>query len=66
MTRLSAEQVTIVQLQGSTESPSQLSRTPWGSSKVAFIAIKAWTEEKKYIRERGRGDRSLVRKMGLD
>lgn len=47
MTRLSAEQVIIVQLQGSTESPSQLSRTPWGSSKVAFIAIKAWTAKPK-------------------
>lgn len=31
MTRLSGEQVTIVQLHGSTESPSQFSSTPWGS-----------------------------------
>lgn len=46
MTRLSAEQVTIVQLQGSTEVPSQLSSTPWGSTRDSFIPIKACTEIK--------------------
>jgi len=44
MTRLSGEQVTIVQLHGSTESPSQFSSTPWGSWREAFIPIRAWTE----------------------
>ena len=43
MTRLSGEQVTIVQLQGSTESPSQFSSTPWGSSRECFMPIKACT-----------------------
>ena len=39
--------MTIVQLHGSTESPSQFSRTPWGSSREAFIPIKACTETNK-------------------
>lgn len=44
ITRLSEEQVTIVQLHGSTASPSQFSRTPWGSLNADFIPIKAWTK----------------------
>jgi hypothetical protein len=43
MTRFSLEHVTIVQLHGSTASPSQLSRTPCGSTKEFFIPIKACT-----------------------
>lgn len=44
MTKFSGEQVTIVQLHGSTESPSQFSSTPWGSSRERFMPIKACTE----------------------
>jgi hypothetical protein len=42
-TRFSGEQVIIVQLQGSTESSSQLVKTPCGSFKACFIIIKAST-----------------------
>lgn len=47
MTKDSEEQVTIVQLHGSTESASQFSRTPWGSINEAFIPINACTENSK-------------------
>ena len=43
MTKFSEEHVTIVQLHGSTASPSQLSRTPCGSSREYFMPIKACT-----------------------
>ena len=39
----SGEQVTILQLQGSTELESQFSRTLWGSNKSYFMAINATT-----------------------
>jgi len=39
--------VTIVQLHGSTASPSQLSRTPCGSSRDCFMLIKACTALKR-------------------
>jgi hypothetical protein len=44
MTRFSEEQVIIAQLQGSTESSSQLFSTPCGSFNSLLIAIKASTE----------------------
>jgi len=47
MTRFSEEQVIIAQLQGSTESSSQLLRTPWGSIKSLLIAIRASTDNKE-------------------
>lgn len=53
MTRFSEEQVIIAQLQGSTESSSQLLRTPWGSFRSLFMAIKASTaydREEKNVR----------------
>lgn len=43
ITKLSGEQVIIAQLQGSTESSSQLFNTPCGSSKASLILIKAST-----------------------
>lgn len=43
-TRLSLEQVIIAQLQGSTESSSQLFKTPCGSSNSLLTPIKASTE----------------------
>jgi len=46
-TKLSEEHVTIVQLHGSTASPSQLSRTPCGSSRERFMLIKACTALKR-------------------
>lgn len=49
ITRLWEEQVTIVQLHGSTASPSQLSRTPWGSLNPDFMPIKACTSYTKPI-----------------
>ena len=41
----SREQVTILQLQGSTELISQFSRTLYGSSRAVFMAIKATTAQ---------------------
>ena len=41
----SGEQVTIRQLQGSTELISQFSRTLYGSSRAVFMAIKATTAQ---------------------
>ena len=43
VTRFSVEQVIIAQLHGSTESSSQLLRTPCGSFKALLILIKAST-----------------------
>jgi hypothetical protein len=43
ITRFSGEQVIIAQLQGSTESSSQLLNTPCGSCKASLILIKAST-----------------------
>lgn len=47
ITRFSGEQVIIAQLQGSTESSSQLLRTPCGSFNAVFTLIKASTGEKE-------------------
>uniref|UniRef100_A0A2P2NL02 Uncharacterized protein n=1 Tax=Rhizophora mucronata TaxID=61149 RepID=A0A2P2NL02_RHIMU len=59
ITRFSGEQVIIAQLQGSTESPSQLFKTPCGSSNASFTLIKASTswlrgsyEEERVARQR--------------
>jgi hypothetical protein len=41
----SGEQVTILQLQGSTELISQFSRTLYGSSRAVFMATKATTAQ---------------------
>jgi hypothetical protein len=43
VTRFSCEQVTIVQLQGSTESWSQFLSTPWGSLRQFLIIMRACT-----------------------
>ena len=43
VTSLSGEQVTVVQLQGSTESLSQFLSTPWGSMSRFLIVIRACT-----------------------
>lgn len=47
MTRFSEEQVTMAQLQGSTESSSQLFNTPLGSFNALFILINASTTNPK-------------------
>jgi len=47
ITRLSGEQVIIAQLQGSTESSSQLFNTPYGSCNASLILIKASTARQK-------------------
>lgn len=49
MTRFSGEHMTIFQLQGSTASLSQFSRTPWGSTREAFMPIKACTVLRKIL-----------------
>jgi hypothetical protein len=43
VTKLSGEQVTIAQLQGSTEFISQPLNTPWGSLRRSLNAIRACT-----------------------
>jgi len=47
ITRFSGEQVIIAQLQGSTESSSQLLSTPCGSFNAVFKLIRACTAEKE-------------------
>jgi hypothetical protein len=45
VTKFSSEQLTMVQLQGSTESWSQFLSTPWGSLSVFLIVIRACTAQ---------------------
>lgn len=51
VTRLSGEHVIIAQLQGSTESSSQLLRAPWGSFNPFLIKIKATTARTNWDQE---------------
>lgn len=61
ITRPSGEQVIIFQSQGSTESSSQLPKTPWGSTRKFFMPIKAFTEENK-IKKKKKTDHFLFQK----
>ena len=49
VTRFSGEQVTMVQLQGSTESWSQFFSMPWGSLRLFLIIMRAWTAKETEI-----------------
>lgn len=61
-TTFSDEQVIIAQLQGSTESSSQLFKTPWGSFKVSFRLIKATTAIKNKEQKPKQQNQNLVTK----
>uniref|UniRef100_A0A0A9FAB6 Uncharacterized protein n=1 Tax=Arundo donax TaxID=35708 RepID=A0A0A9FAB6_ARUDO len=61
MTRFWAEQVTMAQLQGSTESWSQLLSTPCGSTRPCLMAISASTSGLRGSDEKARSGAERIR-----